>query len=134
MAPRTARLLPLLTSGLLALAGCAALCLAFRYLPMGDVPQHSAMVSIMLHHGDPAWGFAQRYTFDFLGRPYATVYDKYYGDVTQQGIILDKYFAMQDFVVSTIDDAHAAFSDLGGDAIVAENLADQGTQPPGKSC
>ncbi|HTQ41531.1 MAG TPA: hypothetical protein VMI75_02165, partial [Polyangiaceae bacterium] len=31
-------------------------------------------------------------------RPYATVYDKYYGDVTQQGIILDKYFAMQDFV------------------------------------
>ncbi len=31
-------------------------------------------------------------------RPYATVYDKFYGDVTQQGIILDKYFAMQDFV------------------------------------
>jgi hypothetical protein len=31
-------------------------------------------------------------------RPYATVYDTYYGDVTQQGIILDKYFAMQDFV------------------------------------
>src|SRR5215469_3409016 len=59
---------------LAALAGCAALCLAFRYLPMVDVPQHYAMVSIMLHHGDPAWGFAQRYTFDFLGRPYATVY------------------------------------------------------------
>lgn len=59
---------------LAALAGCAALCLAFRYLPMVDVPQHHAMVSIMLHHGDPAWGFAQRYTFDFLGRPYATVY------------------------------------------------------------
>ena len=31
-------------------------------------------------------------------RPYATVYDKFYGDVTQQGIILDKYFAMQNFV------------------------------------
>jgi hypothetical protein len=31
-------------------------------------------------------------------RPFATVYDKYYGDVTQQGIILDKYFAMQNFV------------------------------------
>jgi hypothetical protein len=31
-------------------------------------------------------------------RPYATVYDKFYGDVTQQGIILDKYFAMQTFV------------------------------------
>jgi hypothetical protein len=59
---------------LAALAGCAALCLAFRYLPMADVPQHYAMVSILLHHGDPAWGFAQRYTFDFFGRPYATVY------------------------------------------------------------
>ena len=59
---------------LVALAGCAVLCLAFRYLPMVDVPQHYAMVSIMLHHGDPAWGFAQRYTFDFFGRPYATVY------------------------------------------------------------
>lgn len=31
-------------------------------------------------------------------RPYATVYDKYYGDVTQQGIILDKLFAMLGFV------------------------------------
>lgn len=31
-------------------------------------------------------------------RPYATVYDTFYGDVTQQGIILDKYYAMQDFV------------------------------------
>jgi len=31
-------------------------------------------------------------------RPFATVYDKFYGDVTQQGIILDKLFAMQSFV------------------------------------
>jgi hypothetical protein len=31
-------------------------------------------------------------------RPYKTVYDKYYGDVTQQGIILDKLFAMQGYV------------------------------------
>ena len=31
-------------------------------------------------------------------RPYKTTYDKYYGDVTQQGIILDKLFAMQGFV------------------------------------
>ncbi|HUB05528.1 MAG TPA: hypothetical protein VMB50_00925 [Myxococcales bacterium] len=30
-------------------------------------------------------------------RPAATTYDPYYGDVEQQGIILDKYFAMQDF-------------------------------------
>ena len=27
-------------------------------------------------------------------RPYQTIYDKYYGDVTQQGIILDKLYAM----------------------------------------
>lgn len=31
-------------------------------------------------------------------RPYRTVYDKFYGDVVQQGIILDKFFAMQSFV------------------------------------
>lgn len=31
-------------------------------------------------------------------RPYKTIYDKYYGDVTQQGIILDKLLAMQGFV------------------------------------
>jgi hypothetical protein len=31
-------------------------------------------------------------------RPVATVFDKFYGDETQQGIILDKYFAMQDFI------------------------------------
>lgn len=57
-----------------ALAACAVLCVAFRYLPMVDLPQHDAMVSIILHRGDPAWGFAQRYTTDFLHRPYATVY------------------------------------------------------------
>jgi hypothetical protein len=37
-------------------------------------------------------------------RPYATVYDKFYGDVTQQGIILDKYFAMQSFVGLWVSD------------------------------
>jgi hypothetical protein len=31
-------------------------------------------------------------------RPYKTVYDPFYGDETQQGIILDKLFAMQNFV------------------------------------
>src|SRR6202011_3788034 len=30
-------------------------------------------------------------------RPYASVYDKYYGDQQQQGIILDKLVAMQSF-------------------------------------
>lgn len=54
-----------------AVAGC---CLAFRYLPMVDLPQHYAMVSIFTHYHDPAYGFDQRYTFDLLGRPYATVY------------------------------------------------------------
>lgn len=57
-----------------ALSLVALLCLAFRYLPMVDLPQHYGMVSIMRHHGDPAWDFAKRYTFDFVGRPYATVY------------------------------------------------------------
>ncbi|HEY5243101.1 MAG TPA: hypothetical protein VIJ22_16590 [Polyangiaceae bacterium] len=58
----------------LALTACAALCLGFRYLPMVDLPQHYAMVSILVHHDEPTWGFAQRYTTDFLHRPYATVY------------------------------------------------------------
>ena len=31
-------------------------------------------------------------------RPFRTTFDKFYGDVTQQGIILDKLFAMQGFV------------------------------------
>ena len=31
-------------------------------------------------------------------RPFATIYDKFYGDTTQQGIILDKLFAMQGWV------------------------------------
>jgi hypothetical protein len=31
-------------------------------------------------------------------RPYKTTYDNFYGDVTQQGIILDKLFAMQGWV------------------------------------
>lgn len=31
-------------------------------------------------------------------RPFRTIYDKFFGDVTQQGIILDKLFAMQGWV------------------------------------
>ena len=56
------------------LTAMAVLCVVFRYLPMTDLPQHWAMVSIIAHHGDPAYGFAGRFTFDFWGRPYATVY------------------------------------------------------------
>jgi hypothetical protein len=59
---------------LVALVSVFAICVAFKYLPMVDVPQHYAMVSILMHHADPAWGFAQRFAFDFAGRPYATVY------------------------------------------------------------
>ena len=58
----------------LALVACAGLCLSFRYVPMVDLPQHYAMVSILVHGADPAWGFAHRYTTDFLHRPYASVY------------------------------------------------------------
>jgi hypothetical protein len=61
----------LVLAGLVATAG---LCVAFRYLPMTDLPQHWAMVSIIAHHDDPAYGFAGRFAFDFWGRPYATVY------------------------------------------------------------
>ena len=57
-----------------AVAAVAAFCLVFAYLPMVDLPQHYAMVSIFTHYHDPAYGFEARYTFDLLGRPYATVY------------------------------------------------------------
>ena len=57
-----------------ALTVVALLCAVFRFLPMVDLPQHYAMVSILRHCHDPAYDFAHRYTFDFLGRPYATVY------------------------------------------------------------
>jgi hypothetical protein len=45
-------------------------------------------------------------------RPLATIYDPFYGDVVQQGIILDKYFAMQNFAglwpVTNFDPSQAA--------------------------
>ncbi|HSN29665.1 MAG TPA: hypothetical protein VLT45_25435, partial [Kofleriaceae bacterium] len=57
-----------------ALAASAAVCLVFRYLPMVDLPQHYAMVSVFAHFRDPAYGFAERFTFDLAHRPYASVY------------------------------------------------------------
>ncbi len=57
-----------------ALLVMAALCLSFRYLPLVDGPQHHAMVAILTHHRDPAFGFADRFTIDLVGRPYASVY------------------------------------------------------------
>jgi len=58
-------------------------------------------------------------------RPYATVYDDFYGDETQQGIILDKYFAMQSFVGLWVSDNYdqnqagtyiSSWGDFGFDA------------------
>lgn len=57
-----------------AVAVTAAICLVFRYLPMVDLPQHYAMVSVFTHAQDPAYGFAERFTFDLAHRPYASVY------------------------------------------------------------
>ncbi len=57
-----------------AAAAVVALCLTFRYLPMMDVPEHAAMTSIIALHDDPVRGFQERFTFDFLKRPYLTVY------------------------------------------------------------
>lgn len=42
-------------------------CLAFEYLPMTDLPQHQAIVSIMRHMHDPAYGFEAYYEWA-LGR------------------------------------------------------------------
>lgn len=36
-------------------------CVVFRYLPMVDLPQHEAVVSMMLHLRDPAWAFDSYY-------------------------------------------------------------------------
>ena len=38
-------------------------CLVFPYLPMTDLPQHVAIVSIMRHLYDPAYGFSAHYTW-----------------------------------------------------------------------
>ncbi len=68
-------------------------------------------------------------------RPFATVYDKFYGDVTQQGIILDKLFAVQGWVGMWPTDNYdqnqagawlASYSGIGDDsyAAVAEDAVD----------
>ena len=57
-----------------ALALTVTACVVVRYLPMVDLPQHYAMVSVFTNHSDPAYGFADRFTFDLVHRPYASVY------------------------------------------------------------
>jgi hypothetical protein len=39
--------------------------LVFRYLPMTDLPQHTAIVSIIAHIDDPSFGFAKWYELAF---------------------------------------------------------------------
>ncbi len=57
-----------------ALTVTATVCMVFRYLPMIDLPQHYAMVSVFTHYQDPTYGFADRFVFDLAHRPYASVY------------------------------------------------------------
>jgi hypothetical protein len=58
-------------------------------------------------------------------RPYRTIYDNFYGDTTQQGIILDKLFAMQGWVAlwptdnydqNQAGDYFASYSGIGDDS------------------
>ncbi|MBM4395188.1 MAG: hypothetical protein FJ087_05815 [Deltaproteobacteria bacterium] len=49
-------------------------CLVFRYLPMTDLPQHQAVLSILLHLDDPAWGFSAFYERDLAASPYLLPY------------------------------------------------------------
>jgi len=54
------------------------------------------------------------------------------GGSVECGLFLDDFdshVAMKHFVVGAINDAHATFADLGGDAAMAENLADHEQTP-----
>ena len=39
-------------------------CIVFKYLPMVDLPQHEAVVSMMLHLGDRRWAFDSYYQWE----------------------------------------------------------------------
>src|SRR5687767_3131427 len=44
-------------------------------LPLLDLPQHLAVASVLRHHGDPAWGFAQYFDCHWTKlTPYWTYY------------------------------------------------------------
>lgn len=59
----------------LVVIGVAALpTLVFRYLPMTDLPQHAAIASILDHHSDPVYGFAEYYDVDWFHTPYVLPY------------------------------------------------------------
>jgi hypothetical protein len=61
--------------------GCFAVCAAaamipiwsVKYLPMVDLPQHAAQISMWKHYDDPAFGFAEQVEFNIL-TPYLLAY------------------------------------------------------------
>lgn len=48
--------------------------LVFKFLPMTDLPQHTAVASILAHHRDPTYGFDEFYVVDWLRTPYVLPY------------------------------------------------------------
>ena len=48
--------------------------LVFTYLPMTDLPQHTAIASILKNYGDPAYGFEAYYDVDWWRVPYVLPY------------------------------------------------------------
>src|SRR5688572_4460763 len=61
----------------LTLAAIVVLCLptlVFSYLPMTDLPQHLAVASILEHHDDARFGFAEHYVVDWWRTPYVLPY------------------------------------------------------------
>jgi hypothetical protein len=46
-----------------------------RFVPLLDLPQHLALVAVLRHHGDPAWGFARHFATEWGElTPYWTYY------------------------------------------------------------
>ena len=55
------------------------------------------------------------------------------GGGVEGGVFLDDFqrdIAMEDFVKCAVDDAHSAFANLFGNAVMADDLTDQGRVPP----
>ena len=55
------------------------------------------------------------------------------GGGVEAGVFFDDFerdIAMEDFVKCAVDDAHSAFANLFGNAVMADDLTDQGRVPP----
>jgi len=50
-----------------------ALVFSVRYMPLVDLPQHAAQLSIFVHYDDPAWGFRDQFELNW-GTPYVLLY------------------------------------------------------------